>query len=265
LNNYNTKFFDGLKRTSGLTAEVLVPLLIQWFKPQSVVDVGCGLGHWAARFLENGIKDVHGIDGAWVPTEKLLIPQDQFFTANLANPPSSTRRYDLAICLEVAEHLPPESAGLLVDYLCTLSPVVIFSAAVPGQDGTSHINEQWPDYWIRIFETRGYVVRDVLRPLLFQRAGEDFWYAQNVLIFLPRESDGRLRREIPLNLIDWGGTRVVHPRLLSAALSAQRIYPKTWLKYGVYRLVPDLWQRIFSGRYPETNDERKMKGRIVNI
>jgi hypothetical protein len=55
--------------------------------------------------------------------------------------PTARKRFDLAISLEVAEHLPEGSAGALVSTLIEAAPVVVFSAAIKGQSGTNHINE----------------------------------------------------------------------------------------------------------------------------
>jgi hypothetical protein len=61
------------------------------------------------------------------------------------------RTFDLAICLEVAEHLPPEAAEGFIDSLTRLAPVVLFSAAITFQVGNQHLNGQWPDYWATLF------------------------------------------------------------------------------------------------------------------
>ena len=62
------------------------------------------------------------------------------------------RRFDLALCLDVTEHLPRECADPLVTLLTSLAPVVAFSAAIPVQDSYNHVNCQWPAYWFRLGE-----------------------------------------------------------------------------------------------------------------
>ena len=101
------------------------------------------------------------------------------------------RRFDLAICLEVAEHLPRQSAELLVTSLCAFSDAVLFSAASPGQGGTHHINEQWPNYWAELFSRRNFGGVDCLRPLLWENEAVAPYYRQNIILYragVPRKS-----------------------------------------------------------------------------
>ena len=91
------------------------------------------------------------------------------------------RRFDLVLCLEVAEHLPADSAPTLIDSLVSLGPVIVFSAAIPYQGGTHHVNEQRPEYWARHFATKEYVPVDFLRRQIWQLHDVEWFYAQNIL------------------------------------------------------------------------------------
>jgi hypothetical protein len=242
VNSYDRLFFEDLTDLSGITAKILVPMLVDWFHPASAIDVGCGVGSWAAEFKRAGVPHVRAVDGAWVPRDQLLVGQEEFESVDLNSPPVRHDRFGLAVCLEVAEHLPENSAASLVDYLCRLSDIVIFSAAIPGQGGTSHLNEQWPAYWVAQFAARGYAVRDVVRPILFPHNTPDYWYAQNAMLFLSeralREYDQRLPRA------DWRGLSVVHPGQLLSATKKTRIHPRQWFAYGHRRLATDLADRM---------------------
>jgi hypothetical protein len=92
-------------------------------------------------------------------------------------------RFDLAVCLEVAEHLPASSAEAFVKFLTGLAPVVLFSAAIPGQGGTNHINEQFLSYWVKLFSQSGYHPLDVIRPIIWNDERVPFWYRQNIILF----------------------------------------------------------------------------------
>ena len=94
-----------------------------------------------------------------------------------------SRRFDLAMSVEVAEHLPAARAASFVGTLARLADVVLFSAAVPGQSGTFHINEQWPTYWISLFAENGFNPIDVIRPAVWTDERVGFWYAQNVFLY----------------------------------------------------------------------------------
>ena len=128
-----------------------------------MVDVGCGIGSFLAAFVEAGIPDVCGIDFPPRDAALLQISQDRFVAHDLSEPVKEGRRYDLALCLEVAEHMPRGHAGILVQSLTTLSDIVVFSAAIPRQGGWEHVNEQWQDWWAGKFKAHGYLAIDSIR------------------------------------------------------------------------------------------------------
>jgi hypothetical protein len=102
---------------------------------------------------------------------------------DLRQPFKLERQFDLTVCLEVAEHLPSKSAEGLVESLVALAPAVLFSAAIPKQGGTGHVNEQWPDYWRELFRRYGYERSDVIRKAIWNKPGVKFWYRQNIFLF----------------------------------------------------------------------------------
>lgn len=219
---YDQQFFADMRGGSARSANTVVPLLREFLDFSSVVDVGCGTGSWLAAFAASGIHDFRGLDGAWAEKAGLEIPRDRFIAADLAFPPALGRVFDLAISLEVAEHLPPSAADRFITTLTTLAPIVIFSAAIPGQGGTSHVNEQWPDYWSERFAARGYACFDVLRLHLWNNPDVQWWYAQNMLVFVDRS---RLADYPRLTASARGATgdapplRLVHPGCLAAAVA----------------------------------------------
>jgi SAM-dependent methyltransferase len=182
---YDAAFFQSHREGSRISAAEVVPLIIELFRPASVVDVGCGTGLWLSAFRERGIGDVLGIDGPWLESTQLEMPRELFRQHDLTQPLRLDRKFDLAVCLEVAEHIPTEAARFLVESLTRLSPVVIFSAAIPRQGGEGHINEQWPSFWSDQFAACGYSASTCLRHRLWT-AGDaiEVWYRQNILCFL---------------------------------------------------------------------------------
>jgi SAM-dependent methyltransferase len=179
---YNLGFFEKQGGPSLESARALVPKIIEWLEPASLIDVGCGTGAWAAVALSEGVPDVLGVDGDYVDQRQLVIPPDRFAVRNLAEPFRMDRRFDLALCLEVAEHLPPSRGPGFIDDLCAVSDVIVFSAAIPGQQGTHHVNLRWQSYWANLFIERGRSIVDDLRASIWRDARVGWWYRQNVLV-----------------------------------------------------------------------------------
>jgi SAM-dependent methyltransferase len=180
---YDSAFFEQLTPGSLSSARAVLPVLFRYSRPDSVVDVGCGLGPWLKAAIELGVTDAVGIDGEYVDTTGLLIPRANYRTLDLREPITLNRRFDLAISLEVAEHLPICRSESFVDDLVALSDVILFSAALPYQGGTNHINEQWLEFWALIFRKHGYVPCDLLRQEVWGNPNVEFWYSQNLVVF----------------------------------------------------------------------------------
>ncbi len=210
---YNPKFYRELASAQESAREIL-PLVLGVVKPASVVDIGCGTGNWLAIAHELGVAEILGIDGSWVKGQ-LAIPGENFLEHDLTTPLNLDRRFDLALSLEVAEHLPASSARSFVQSLSDAADVVIFSAAIPGQGGRRHLNEQWPAYWAELFADLGYQCYDFLRPKIWNNQRVTWHYAQNSLIFAREGSRHPFGEPItPLPL--------VHPILWSSQVARMK-------------------------------------------
>lgn len=151
-------------------------------RPQSLVDIGCGTGVWLKAAMDNGVKDVLGVDAVALDQTDLVVPRSVVKTHDLTQPLIISRRFDIALCLEVAEHLDADHADTLVDSLVKLADTVVFSAACPGQPGQHHVNCQWPAYWQAIFNSRGYRCDDAVRWAGWEVSTIEPWYRQNLFI-----------------------------------------------------------------------------------
>ena len=180
---YTHDFFKGRQARTAQAAARIIPHVLDLIQPSSVIDIGCGTGEFLASFRQHGVDDIQGIDGSYVERDLLVIPQECFTPFDLSQPFAFDRGYDLAVCLEVAEHLLPRSAAQFIASLTRLAPVILFSAAIPYQGGNGHLNEQWPDYWADLFKQHGYVPVDALRRRIWNDREIPFWYRQNILIF----------------------------------------------------------------------------------
>lgn len=215
---------------------------------RSLLDVGAGAGYWLKAALDAGVSDVFGVDGVSAEGRGTAVNADLFQTVDLRQPLHIGRRFDVVLCLEVAEHLDAQHANTLVDSLCRHSDSIIFSAACPGQRGQHHFNCQWPAYWQALFNKSGFVGLDTLRWRVWHDARIEPWYRQNV--FLVSRDPARAGDEdrIP---------SVIHPDMvahldLPSPVATEykqfvegalppRLYASLALRAAVARLPKKLW------------------------
>lgn len=207
--NSNVRYIHEEKVHNFEAAKQVVPFVLGLLDPKSVVDVGCGTGTWLKVFQDYGIDKLLGVDGDYVNKSLLKISPKNFIDFDLENFFSSKDKFELAISLEVAEHLKIDSADLFIETLTNLSDTVIFSAAVVNQGGQNHINEQEPSYWINKFESKGFRLFDILRPVFWDNECVEFWYRQNIMLFTKRED---LFKELS-DYENFGGKFIIHPIL----------------------------------------------------
>jgi SAM-dependent methyltransferase len=221
---YGREFFESQADASLRSARLVLERLFPLLRPQRVLDVGCGVGSWMRASEELGATDVLGIDGEWIDRSMLLIDPDHFIAADIATHrlagilgERGATPFDLVICVEVAEHLPFERASSFVEDLVACADVILFSAAVPFQFGTHHVNEQWPEFWAILFRAQGFSCFDCLRPAIWATPGVDWWYAQNALVFV--RDGSRASSSLPEQArIEAQGLSLIHPENLLANL-----------------------------------------------
>lgn len=161
----------------------LAQAIVATLGPQSVVDVGCGIGLLIREIAASG-ADVLGLEGTWLDEDSMVLASDSYKRLDLEQPFSLDRRFDVCCSIEVAEHLAPERADSFVSNLCSLSDAVVFSAAIGGQGGKGHKNEQWQEYWCKKFLNNGYGTYDPFRNIFRRDPNILPWFQQNVLLFL---------------------------------------------------------------------------------
>ena len=232
---YSPQFYERQQEGSLRSARSVLPHLIEFVKPRSIIDVGCGVGTWLKAALELGVQDIAGLDGAHVERSMLQIPDERFTATDLAKPFRVPRTFDAAMSVEVAEHLPEESATMFVESLALLAPVILFSAAIPKQMGEHHLNEQWQSWWAERFARVRFVALDCIRRRIWDDAQVEWWYAQNVLLMVREDylnASPVLRQEREKN----GPLTVVHPRAyIDRVTAAEQLRPRgpiEWLSIG---------------------------------
>ena len=245
---YSGEFFLERRLGSYKSAKVVLPIVFEIVSPKSVVDVGCGVAAWLGVSRELGVTDTVGIDGDYVNQNLLMVPSECFVPADLTKAIEMPREFDLAICLEVAEHLAASASETLVKSLVGLSRVVLFSAAVPGQGGLHHVNEQWPPYWESLFASCGYRLVDCIRWRVWSHPEVDCWYAQNSFLFVRNDyllSSPKLAAEdIQLRAMP---RSVVHPTLFQDITNYKALTP-----LNLVRLFPASFRRAVLRRLPNS-------------
>lgn len=223
---YTEEFYNWQQAESKSSAREIVPFVCELIRPGSVIDVGCGVGTWLSVFEERGVENFLGVDGDYVDRRLLQVEAARFQAKDLKQPLHMDNRYDLVVSLEVAEHLPVECAATFIESLTNLGPVVLFSAALPYQGGTDHINEQWPEYWNELFSARGYKVIDCIRKKFWHNDRVGWWYAQNIFLFVEQhhlEIYPRLQREAELS-VERSALSQVHPKNYLSKMDALKTY-----------------------------------------
>ena len=236
---YTKRFFEERKAEIWEAAMRIVPYVLDVVQPISVVDVGCATGEFLAAFRKHGIEDILGIDGAYVQKDLRVIPQNKFIPLDLNQPFTLDRTFDLAICLEVAEHLLPRSAANFIASLTRLAPIILFSAAIPYQGGTSHLNERWPEYWAELFKQHGFVPVDALRRRIWLNREIPIVYRQNMLFFCKEEAlVGNEKLSQSYAETNPNGLSAVHPEMYLARISEFNAIYARIPRYIFTRILP---------------------------
>lgn len=225
--NYDEAFYDISDKTTKRAAETILPYVIEWINPRSIIDFGCGEGMWLSivKKIDPSI-DIYGVDGEYISVDELKIDRQYFLPADLTNTLDLRKRFDLAISLEVGEHISKEYADVFIDNITRHADRVLYSAAIPGQGGVHHVNEKWQSYWIKKFTSRGYYVDYSLRNYFWECEAITPWRRQNILFFSKYKEDFE-KKEMKNNFI----SDVVHPEMYlnkctesTRILDAKKIY-----------------------------------------
>lgn len=217
---YDTAFYEYQMGDSYRSAKIYADWLGKIYKPVSVADFGCGRGTWLKAFKEEiGSIRLVGFDGPWNSQTDMLDPAIELVSLDLNHAVLnglSSERFDLAMTLEVAEHLMPERSPAVVKSLCALADVVMFGAAFSFQPGQDHINTRPNSFWAKLFRHEGYLVFDYFRPTMWGRTDVPYWYQQNTFLYVRDSSpfastlkDAGFAPLPRLELMDF-----VHPALL---------------------------------------------------
>jgi cyclopropane fatty-acyl-phospholipid synthase-like methyltransferase len=239
---YDDSFYSGQIDGSYRSASLYAGHLVKIADVKSVADVGCGRGTWLKAFGDRGATRLVGFDGDWNSQEKMVDQSIEFIPVDLNGPLMwRAERFDLAISLEVAEHLKPESSSNFVKNIASLSDVIVFGAAFTKQGGHDHINERAHTFWAKKFMDSGYTPYDVFRSSFWGDREVEFWYQQNTFLYV--KTAHRFNQKLhdsgykPISNIEF--MNCVHPLLFARSTNppARKLLAKLVEKI-VRKLVP---------------------------
>ena len=177
-------------------------------KNKKVVDFGCGRGDWLKVASEKGANQLLGFDTYAQEYKELDIPN---MRVDLTKPISLDQKFDVALCLEVGEHVEAAYSAILVDSIVRSAPVVLFSAAIPGQGGVHHVNEKPPIFWHELFNKHNYKCYD-FRKEIWNNKDIQPWYKTSLLLYC---AEGYVPKKLE-NYYTNSPLHLVHPDIFEA-------------------------------------------------
>ena len=128
--------------------------IVGQLKPKAVLDAGCAMG-----FLVEGLR-ARGVEAFGIDVSAYAIGQVDpsirpYCEIKSVIEPLS-RNYDLIVCIEVLEHLPPEDAHKAIANLCAHTSDILFSSSPDDYAEPTHLNVQPPEYWAQLFAQHGF-------------------------------------------------------------------------------------------------------------
>jgi len=220
------------EREGDLSEKVILSLLMEKFDICSMVDFGCATGRWCKCAKSLGVKEVLGIDGDYVKSDERVIEDTEFQAMDLSENIDLDKRYDLAVSLEVAEHLPEEKSDIFIRNLVNSANIVLFSAATPGQGGDYHINEQRMSYWEKKFSKHNFHMVDFLRPVIWNDDRVLPMYRQNCVVYMESTRDSEMT-DLSTNII----TDIIHPEIFEKYGGGNVVSVPLCRKKSRYRVI----------------------------
>ena len=188
MSSYSSSFYSSVTTRAHAASEIVTSIVLKNFSPESIIDIGAGDGIWLSTMAKKGrARRLTAVDlpGSRFGLLKNLEFPVELLTMNFEDHMLQNHKaYDLAICVEVIEHISTDRALLLLDWISQNCRTIIFSGATTGQGGTHHINEQSQSYWLSAMMSRGLVPCDNLRPALLNSRIVPSYYQNNVFFYV---------------------------------------------------------------------------------
>jgi SAM-dependent methyltransferase len=186
---YSETYYNGIESANSHAYQLLAETLAGLFQPRSAADVGCGSGGISAALRDSGVEKIYPFDFSQASVD---MTRKRGFTnaqrLDLTQAENIPATADLCLCLEVAEHIPRKFERHLVSLLSRVAPVLIFTAAPPGQGGHLHVNLRSQDHWKQLFREQGMEHDDSAQEQMLRLFGGRMIrdYSTNLLVFRRR-------------------------------------------------------------------------------
>ncbi len=219
--NYGKSFYKKETEYAKNAADNMMDYLLSIVRAKSLVDFGCGTGAFLLSAKKHGVSRVVGLDGEYAH-EFFDEESGDFISCDLSENIDLHEKFDLLICLEVAEHIHPCKAEMFINNLVRHSDIILFGAAIKFQGGNTHLNEQMPSYWRKLFTDRGFAQIDCIRPVFWTDSTIPFFYRQNSFLYVKEDKADAIRALVPSC---WKGEDMVHPDMWELAHKKMYLFP----------------------------------------
>lgn len=212
---YDESYYRKHEKGSYNSAITILEYILSFYKFNSLIDLGCGMGTWCKAASDLGVENILGLDQHVYEQQYMLISDKNYIRFNLKNKLNGYGPFDIAISVEVAEHIDNTYVDSFIRNVCSQSNVVLFSAALPFQGGTGHINEKRCSFWKQKFNKYGYEIIDCIRPHFWDDQNIEIWYRNNCVLFVKNHMYSEFVTKIPK---DMPPLDIIHPEMLERIL-----------------------------------------------
>ena len=217
---YDKNYYQKHEHGSYISALEILKYIKSFIDFKSVIDFGCGMGTWCKAMEDLEIDNVLGVDQHVYDSEYMLISEEKYLQYDLRKKMPQSYTADLAISVEVAEHIEAEYSEIFIHNLCMCSDLILFSAALPFQGGTGHINEKACSFWNEIFSKFGYEAVDCIRPYFWNNDNIEIWYRNNCILYIKNNLRQQILKSIPTQQYPLD---IVHPAMLERILKKKGV------------------------------------------
>lgn len=128
--------------------------IVRSLNPRRVLDAGCAKGFLVEALWERGVE-AWGIDiSEYAIGEVRMDMRPYCRQASLTEPIEG--RFDLAVCIEVLEHIPAAESRLVIENLTNAADTILFSSTSTDFNEPTHVNVRPTIVWLREFAEAGF-------------------------------------------------------------------------------------------------------------